>query len=110
MTEKMHKPVLSKQAFWDVDMDNIDYEKNALYVMEQVLDWGTSEDFRSIVRFYGKERVSRELVNTKVLGDIEINFCCLIFKIKVTDFKYYEKRPSRSLQKFREDFKNYLNC
>lgn len=25
----MDKPILSKQAFWDVDMDKIGYEKNA---------------------------------------------------------------------------------
>ncbi len=110
MTEKMRKPVLSKQAFWDVDMETIDFEKRALYVMEQVVDWGTFSDFCSLVRFYGKERLRKEIINTQVLGDIEIHFCCAALNIKITDFKYCEKRPSRSLQKFREDFVNYLNC
>ena len=34
----MNKPLLSKQAFWDVDMDKIDYEKNAAHVIEKVVD------------------------------------------------------------------------
>ena len=35
-----NKPILSKQAFWDVDMDKIDYEKNAVHVVEKVIERG----------------------------------------------------------------------
>lgn len=34
----MNKPALSKQAFWDVDMNSIDYDKHARYVIEKVID------------------------------------------------------------------------
>jgi hypothetical protein len=45
VTEKFDKPVLSKQAFWDVDMATIDYEKNARYVVEKVIERGKEADF-----------------------------------------------------------------
>jgi hypothetical protein len=34
----MDKPVLSRQAFWDVDMEKIDYKKNAAHVVEKVIE------------------------------------------------------------------------
>ena len=49
----MDKPVLSKQAFWDVDMDKIDYKKNAVHVVEKVIERGKADDFDNILKFYG---------------------------------------------------------
>ena len=44
----MEKPVLSKQAFWDVDMGTIDFEKNAAHVVEKVIERGKSKDFDNL--------------------------------------------------------------
>ncbi len=94
MTEKMHKPVLSKQAFWDVDMESIDYEKNAAHVVEKVIERGKAEDFDNLLKFYGFERVKQLALKALYLSDISINFCCTLFKVKPTDFKCYEKKLS----------------
>ena len=51
------KPILSKQAFWDVDMDKIDYKKNAAHVVEKVLERGKEADFDSLLNFYGFAQV-----------------------------------------------------
>jgi hypothetical protein len=88
----MDKPVLSKQAFWDVDMDKIDYEKNARHVVEKVIERGKIEDFNNLLRFYGFERVRDLALQALWLSDISINFCCTLFKVKPTDFKCYEKK------------------
>ena len=40
----MQKPEISQKAFWDVRFSEIDFEKNALYVMEKNLNYGTWED------------------------------------------------------------------
>ncbi len=53
----MDKPILSKQAFWDVDMDKINYEKNAAHVVEKVIERGKAEDFDNLLKFYGFEKV-----------------------------------------------------
>ncbi|MCJ8210115.1 hypothetical protein MUY27_10375 [Mucilaginibacter sp. RS28] len=88
----MDKPQLSKQAFWDVDMDKIDYEKHARFVVEKVIDRGSFEDFIAIKTFYGNERIKHEIVNANWIGDKEIYFCCAIFNLKPTDFKCYIKK------------------
>jgi len=114
VTEKfkfMDKPILSKQAFWDVDMDKIDYEKNALDLIERVMYRGSFEDFRALVKFYGDEKVCKEIIHTKRFGAKEVNFCCLIFKIKPTYFKYYKKGQSKVPPEFAENLSkfNYYN-
>ena len=88
----MDKPVLSKQAFWDVDMDKIDYEKNARHVVEKVIERGKIEDFNNLLRFYGLKRVKELALQALWLSDVSISFCCTIFKVKPTDFKCYEKK------------------
>ena len=88
----MDKPILSKQAFWDVDMDTIDYEKNAVHVVEKVIERGKAEDFNSLLKFYGFDRVRNLALQAFWLSDISINFCCALFKVKPTDFKCYEKK------------------
>ena len=89
-----HKPNLSRQAFWDVDMASIDYEKNARYLLEKVVERGTFQDFLELRKFYGDDRFKKEIVNATWLGEKEIYFCCAIFGLKPLDFKCYIKRLS----------------
>lgn len=95
MTENfnsMDKPVLSTQAFWDVDMDKIDYEKNAVHVVEKVIERGKAKDFDNLLKFYGFDRVKELALQANWLSDISINFCCVLFDVKPTDFKCCEKK------------------
>jgi hypothetical protein len=86
------KPILSKQAFWDVDMDKIDYQKNGAHVVEKVIERGKAEDFDNLLKFYGFEKVKELALQANWLSDIGMNFCCVLFKVKPTDFKCYEKK------------------
>ena len=86
------KPILSKQAFWDVDIDKIDYEKRARFVIQKVIDRGSLDDFIALRKFYGDKRIKKEVVNSTWLGDKEIYFCCAIFNLKPTDFKCFIKK------------------
>ena len=81
----MDKPQLSKQAFWDVDMDKIDYEKHAVHVVEKVIERGKAEDFKTILEFYGFDKLRDLALQAHWLSDISINFCCTLFKVKPTD-------------------------
>jgi hypothetical protein len=87
----MDKPILSKQAFWDVDMDS-DYEKNAAHVVEKVLERGKEQDFNNLIKFYGFDKVGKLALQALWLSDMSINFCCTLFKVTPTDFKCYEKK------------------
>ena len=47
---------LSKQAFWDVDIDKLDYEKNADYIISKVFDNGSLQDVIEIIAWAVPER------------------------------------------------------
>jgi hypothetical protein len=92
--KKMDKPVLSKQAFWDVDMDKIDYEKKARYVITKVFDRGTIEDIISILNFYDEDEIKTALLNVSYLSDNAMSFACVLFGLKLQDFKCYNLKQS----------------
>ncbi len=73
-------------------MDKIDYEKNAAHVVEKVIERGKLEDFDSLLKFYGFNKVCQLALQANWLSDISINFCCILFKVQPTEFKCYEKK------------------
>lgn len=88
------KPNLSRQAFWDVDMEKIDYEKNARFVVEKVITRGKLEDFNEIRKFYGDYRIKEEIVKVRWLNDIDLNFCCKLFDLQPQQFRCYTIKQS----------------
>jgi len=88
--EAMEKPVLSKKAFWDVDMDKIDYEKNAAHVIQKVFDRGTLDDIISILNFYSEDKIEDALLNAKYLMNNTMSFACVLFGLELKDFRCYQ--------------------
>ena len=98
----MDKPILSKQAFKNVDMNSIDYENDMLNVLERILLRGSEDDFREIRRFYGDKKICAKIIYTKCFGPKEVSFCCLIFNLKITDFVNYEVGRFRAYPEFKD--------
>ena len=78
---------LSKQAFWDVDMDKLDYEKNADYIIAKVFDNGSLQDIMEIIAWYGDDKVAKALMNTSYLKEITMVFASKLFNIPISSFK-----------------------
>jgi len=89
------KPNLSKTAFWDVDMEAIDFEAESLFVMGKVMNYGLWADIEEIMRFYGLERMRREVVDGAYYKKTALSFLCLILKLDESDFKAYQRRQAR---------------
>jgi hypothetical protein len=47
----------ARTLFHDVRLEEIDPVDHADFVISRVLDWGTMESVRSVVRLYGLERI-----------------------------------------------------
>ena len=78
---------LSKQAFWDVDMEKLDYEIQANAIIRRVFDNGSWEDILEVIAYYGKEKVISALVSAPYLKEITIVFASKLFHIPYADFK-----------------------
>ncbi len=80
---------LSKTLFWDVDLDDLDAERNALFVIERVLTRGTWDEFKGTLSFYGKTKVAKLASQIRYLDDIVLEFCVTYFKQPKNTFKCY---------------------
>jgi len=95
-TNSTIKPDISSLAFWDVDFEKINFEKNSLFVMEKVLNYGLWNDIIELIKFYGEDRIRREIVNATYLSKEVLNFVCFYFRLSPDDFKCYKSRQLQS--------------
>lgn len=91
----MQKPVLYKATFWDVDFENIDYDKYASFVIKRVFDRGTWNDVTQVVSFYGRDKVKEVLLNADYLMLPAFKTSRLLFNLMPEQFKCYEKKQFR---------------
>jgi hypothetical protein len=89
------KPNISKIAFWDVNFDNIDFQENSIFVMNKVFNYGTWADIIETLRFYGLERVRKEVVKSSYFKGSTLSFLCVILHLTEQDFVSYQQRQKR---------------
>lgn len=93
----MQTPDISHTAFWDVRFSSIDFEKNSLYVMEKIFNYGTWKDQVAIRKFYGLPRIRLEIVHAGFLRKPVLSFLCAILHLEKNDFACYVKMQSHPL-------------
>ena len=85
---------LSRQSFWDADMSALDEEEDSLFIIGKVFNFGTWEDAKTIIRYYGRERLKKEVVQLADMKKETVSFLCLLLNLDKADFKCYLQRQS----------------
>ncbi len=88
---------IDKSLFWDVEIDNVDYNKYARHIINRILLRGNINDWLEIKKFYGTDKIKNEVVNMKYLDKRTLNFCSFYFNIPKNNFKCYN--TPQSIQK-----------
>jgi hypothetical protein len=89
---------LSPLAFWDTDMNKLDYEAQADYIIRKVFDYGSWEDVLEVTAYYGKEKVKEALVEAPYLKESTLYFSSLLLNIPRHKFKCYNTRQLHPIQ------------
>lgn len=100
ITRSDKKMILNNRSlFWDVDPETIDLERNANFVIERFLEYGTLEGIRWLRAKYGDVRI-RDFVFTKrfrIRSKKTLNYWRIIFNISLEEWnKPYSRIPSAS--------------
>ena len=95
MTSIQLQPAISPRIFWDTDIRTLDFDKDRLYVMEKVLNYGIWDDFVAMMKYYGTDVVKREIVRLPYLKKDVLNFLCFYFGLKPAEFECYTRRRSQ---------------
>lgn len=90
-------PSISKKAFLDIDFAKLDYEKDSLFIMQKVFNYGSWKDQVEIMRYYGLPRISKEIINASYLRNTVLSFLSVILYLQKTDFACYPKKQLNSL-------------
>jgi len=86
------KPIFSKRIFWDVNFEQIDYDAKANFVIERVFERGDVEDIRQCRRYYGDEKVTSALLNTRFLPEHRMYLASAIIGKPLENFRCYTLR------------------
>jgi hypothetical protein len=78
-------------------MNTLDYEANARFVIEKVMNYGLWADILEILRYYGHTRVKAEVVQAGYLKEKTLSFCCTIFDLTSHQFRCYTRQQSNPL-------------
>lgn len=92
MEQKKPKPVFQRRIFWDVDFDELDYDRRARFVVERVFERGDVDDIRQCRRYYGDEQIREILLSAKYLAERKIFLAAAILDKPVEDFLCYKLR------------------
>lgn len=58
-----------QSLFWDVDPTTIDIQKNARYIIERILDFGTIEEVKWLAQAYPVSLIRDTLTNSRVIHE-----------------------------------------
>ena len=88
------KPNISKAAFWDVNFEEIDFDKNQIFIIDKVFNYGKFSDQLEIIRYYGVENIKKIITQVSYFRKEVFAFLSSYFQINPKYFKCYLQRQS----------------
>ena len=89
--------IFSKNIFWDVELDHVDKIQHANFIIARIAQYGTTDDWNSLIQEYGPEKVKTELLKTRYLNKQSIDFCSRYFNIPKEQFRCYTLMQSNQI-------------
>jgi ribosomal protein S8 len=81
----------SPHLFWDVNLQELNFEKHKTHIIQKVLEYGLIKDWEIIKRFYGLETIKEVSLNLRSLDAVTLSFLSAIFKINKTEFRCFKQ-------------------
>ena len=81
---------LSRHLFWDVNINELDIQKNRKQIIHRVLDYGLMDDWYIIQNYYGVKEIAEIALTIKDLDKKSASFISLISKIPKEKFLCYQ--------------------
>lgn len=89
---------ISKNIFWDVRFESIQWDKNSPFVVDRVLHYGTLKDWKQVLAYYGLEKVREIVTNLRYLDKRVLSYCSTFFNLPKEQFRCYNIEPSLKKQ------------
>lgn len=83
---------LSPSLFWDVRTDDLDLERHRNYIIPRVMDYGSLEEVRFVLKHFPEQEIRDALVQAPSLHKLTLNFFHRFYQIPLADFKAWRKQ------------------
>ena len=72
---------LDKRIFWDVNPENLDWQKSKQFIIERVLVRGFTKDVRIIFKMYSREELKNAVLKSRTLDKKTANYMSIYLSI-----------------------------
>ena len=80
---------LNQRLFWDIDTQNFNIDRNAAWIIQRVLEYGTMKDWNILENHFGVDRIISYAMNFRTLDPVALSFLCFISGTKKEDYRWY---------------------
>ncbi len=83
---------LSSSLFWDVDISEIDDEKNKRFIIQRVLERGTHNDWILINKKYTLQGIVQEAMQMRYLEPKALSYVAIMGNVPKEEFRFYKNK------------------
>jgi len=83
---------LSSSLFWDVDISEIDDEKNKRFIIQRVLERGTHNDWMLINKKYTLQGIVQEAMQMRYLEPKALSYVAIMGNVPKEEFRCYKNK------------------
>jgi hypothetical protein len=85
---------LKNNYFWDVNISKIEGTISSRLIIKRVFSLGSVEDMKTVIAYYGRQKVEEVLENVNYLDPKTLQFVSVIFDKPKEEFKCFKQTPS----------------
>ena len=94
MKDKNSIKKFSKYLFWDVDRGALNLDRDKSYIIKNVLEYGSIDDWKLIKKYYGIPVITQKAKSFRDLEKKALSFISSISKTPKEDFRCYNYQQS----------------
>ena len=84
----------SKELFWDLDIENLDFQLHKSQIIPRVFMKGNIDDILQVLRYYDKNEVKNVLFNARYLDKKTLALGAVYFSTDKEEFRFYKLNQS----------------
>lgn len=86
-------PNLSRRAFWDIDLNELNFDQYSEFAIVRVFERGSEDDKKEILKYYGLPKVRNTLTKAKSLQALGKEWAKKLLHLSDSDFTCYTEIP-----------------
>lgn len=92
MSSARPKPQFTESLFWDIDLEKLNLDECAEYVIERMTQRGKLTDWIELQKYYGLEKIKEVTLQSRYLDKYTLSFLATMFNIPQEEFRCYKFR------------------